>query len=294
MWDTQPLTGNRGRYSHAVTDAALLQRLERFYDTVPREGARVEEFGELLLFIREGVGWPYYARPRPDLTTTPSVADIEAVRARQRELGLPEAFEWVHQNVPELLGIARAAGLSVLEAPLMVLDPAALPAPESLSDVPVRLVEPTDPGFATDLALRRAVANVAFGVAGTGLGEAGPAHRDAAVVPLSPVEVDEERLRVRAGRRLYALADAPTVGALACGTAMRVGDVAEIAGIGTLPAARRRGLAAAVTAALARKLLDTGCDLIFLSAGSEEIARVYQRVGFYRIGTACIAEPATK
>ena len=73
---------------------------------------------------------------------------------------------------------------------------------------------------------------------------------------------------------------------------MRVGEVAEIAGVATLPVARRRGLGAAVTATLARELLDAGTELVFLSAGSEEIARVYLRVGFRRIGTACIAEPA--
>ena len=44
--------------------------------------------------------------------------------------------------------------------------------------------------------------------------------------------------------------------------------------------------------ALARRMLDLGTELVFLSAGSEEIARVYLRVGFRRMGTACIAEPA--
>jgi predicted GNAT family acetyltransferase len=66
----------------------------------------------------------------------------------------------------------------------------------------------------------------------------------------------------------------------------------EIAGVATLPADRRRGLGAAVTATLARHALDTGADLVFLSAGSEQIARVYLRTGFRRIGTACVAEPA--
>ncbi|MCI4067101.1 GNAT family N-acetyltransferase, partial [Micromonospora sp. R77] len=80
--------------------------------------------------------------------------------------------------------------------------------------------------------------------------------------------------------------------ALASGMAMRVDDVAEIAGVATLPVARRRGLGAAVTATLAHELRAAGTDLVFLSAGSEEIARVYLRVGFHRVGTACIAEPA--
>jgi hypothetical protein len=41
----------------------LLARLERYYDAVPRSGARVERHGPLTLFVKRGGGWPYYARP---------------------------------------------------------------------------------------------------------------------------------------------------------------------------------------------------------------------------------------
>ncbi|MGC4853014.1 GNAT family N-acetyltransferase [Micromonospora sp. DT4] len=270
----------------------VFDRLERFYDAVPRDVAGVEEHGSLVLFTRAGAGWPFYARPRIDATETPSLADVTSVRERQRELGLPEAFEWVHETTPELLAVARSAGLSVLEAPLMVLDPAALPDPATLSDVPVRVLAVDSPDFAADVAARRAVAAVAFGVPGTAPGAAGPAERDAAVTELELAALDEERARIADGRRISALAGTPTEGALASGMAMRVDDVAEIAGVATLPAARRRGMGAALTATLARELLAAGTGLVFLSAGGEEIARVYLRVGFRRIGTACIAEPA--
>ncbi|MGC4769928.1 GNAT family N-acetyltransferase [Micromonospora sp. DT44] len=270
----------------------IFDRLERFYDAVPRDVAGVEEHGGLVLFVREGAGWPFYARPRIEATEAPSLADVTSVRERQRKLGLPEAFEWVHETTPELLAVARSAGLSVLEAPLMVLDPAALPDPATLSDVPVRVVAADSPDFAADVAARRAVAAVAFGVPGTAPGEAGPAERDAAVTELEVAALDEERARIADGRRISALAGTPTEGALASGMAMRVDDVAEIAGVATLPAARRRGMGAALTATLARELLAAGTGLVFLSAGSEEIARVYLRVGFRRVGTACIAEPA--
>ncbi|MFG2007492.1 GNAT family N-acetyltransferase [Micromonospora sp. NPDC048868] len=273
-------------------DRDLFGRLERFYDAVPRDAARTEEYGPLVLFVREGAGWPFYARPRLDATGAPSLADITAVRERQRELGLPEALEWVHETTPDLLAVARSAGLAVLEAPLMVLDPAALPDPGTLTDVPLRMLDVAAPDFAADLAARGAVAAVGFSAAGTAPGEAGPAQRDAAMAELDEAALDEERTRVANGRRLSVLAETPTEGALASGIAMRVGDVAEIAGVATLPAARRRGLGAAVTATLARELLAAGTDLVFLSAGSEDIARVYLRVGFRRIGTACIAEPA--
>ncbi|MGC4788975.1 GNAT family N-acetyltransferase [Micromonospora sp. DT178] len=272
-------------------DRDLFGRLERFYDAVPRDAARTEEHGALVLFVREGAGWPFYARPRLDATEAPSLADITAVRERQRELGLPEALEWVHETTPDLLAVARSAGLSVLEAPLMVLDPAALPDPGTLTDVPLRVLDGAAPDFAADVAARGAVAAVGFSAAGTAPGEAGPAQRDAAMAELDEAALDEERTSVADGRRLSVLAETPAEGALASGIAMRVGDVAEIAGVATLPAARRRGLGAAVTATLARELLAAGTDLVFLSAGSEDIARVYLRVGFRRVGTACIAEP---
>ncbi|SBV30594.1 FR47-like protein [Micromonospora krabiensis] len=270
----------------------LFDRLERFYDAVPRDAARVEEYGGLVLFVRDGGGFPFYARPRPGADEPPSLADVSAVRERQRELGLPEALEWVHETTPDLLPVARSAGLSVLEAPLMVLDPAELPNPAGLSDVPVRVLDADGPDFAADVAARRAVAAVAFAAPGTAPGDLGPEHRDAAMMELEVAALDEERVRIADGRRISVLAGTPAEGALASGIAMRVGDVAEIAGVGTLPAARRRGLGAAVTATLARELLAAGTDLVFLSAGSEDIARVYLRVGFRRIGTACIAEPA--
>ncbi|WP_199736483.1 GNAT family N-acetyltransferase [Micromonospora sp. HM5-17] len=270
----------------------LFDRLERFYDAVPRDVAHTETFGALVLFVRDSAGWSFYARPRLDATEPPSAADVRAVRRRQRELGLPEAFEWVHETQPELLAVARSAGLSVLEAPLMVLDPAALPPVDARPGPRVRILDPTAPSFAADVALRRAVAAVGFATPGTAVGGPGPAARDTALVELSGDALEEERSRTIAGRRISALVETPEEGAVASGMALRVDDVAEIAGIATLPSARRRGLGAAITAALARRLLDDGTDLVFLSAGSEEIARVYLRVGFRRIGTSCIAEPA--
>ena len=39
----------------------LLERLERYYDTVPRAGARTEEIGPFTLFVSTGT-FPFYAR----------------------------------------------------------------------------------------------------------------------------------------------------------------------------------------------------------------------------------------
>jgi ribosomal protein S18 acetylase RimI-like enzyme len=297
----------------AQQDTDVFDRLERFYDAVPRDGAVAEDIGSLVLFVRKGAGWPYYARPRLAADRAPSAADITAVRNRQRELGVPETFEWVHEHDPDLLAVARSAGLQVLLAPLLALEPAALLPDLPLPGAAVRLIDPASPTFAADLAARQAVGrlgfsalpNAATGVAGDApvlledlaadgtlaAGPAGPAERDA-VEPPSVEEVAEERRRAAAGLVVSALVESPTEGVLASGLLQRAGRVAEIAGVATLPSARRRGFASQLTAALARHAVRDGVDLVFLSAGDDDVARLYTRVGFRRIGTACIAEPA--
>src|SRR6476661_4562678 len=68
-----------------------------------------------------GPGRTYYAQPTNGSMSPPSRSDIDAVVRRQRELGVPQEFEWVHETSPLLGGIARDAGLSVRELPLMTL-----------------------------------------------------------------------------------------------------------------------------------------------------------------------------
>jgi ribosomal protein S18 acetylase RimI-like enzyme len=294
-------------------DSDVFVRLERFYDALPRPYARAEEIGGLVLFVREGEGWPYYARPRVG-ARTPSAADITATRRRQRELGVPETFEWVHETTPDLLAVARSAGLEVLLAPLLVLDPAAL-----LPDLPVpgatiSLLDPSSPTYAADLAASRAVANLAFadppaatpmeGAAAIAtepvqplepallVEPAGPAERDAATEVLSEALVEGFRARAATGSYVTAVVTSPTEGMVASGVLMHEGEAAEVAGVATLPSARRRGYASQLTATLARRALADHASLIFLSAGNDDVARLYTRVGFRRIGTACVAEPA--
>jgi GNAT superfamily N-acetyltransferase len=250
---------------------------------VSRPSARVEEHGPLRLFVKEGSGWPYYARPALPPRGAASVADVQAVRARQRELGIAEAFEWVAETTPGLLGVARAAGLDVLEAPLMILGAGRWRTPEPPDGVVVRRLEPGDAAIAAAQGALR----VAFAHGGTARGEAGTAARDAAAAEQSPEEVARIGDRIRRGLTVTFVAE-DADGVLAAGSHQPVGDVSEIVGVGTLPSARRRGLGALVTAHLAADARERGAELVFLAAGSEEIARVYARLGFERIGTACI------
>lgn len=273
-----------------MTDKTLLSALERYYDTAPRAGgARAEDFGPLTLFAQEGAGWPYYARPvlgGPDgpAAADVSAADVERVLARQRELGVPESFEWVAETTPSLRAAAEAAGLHVHAHPLMVLDHAAV-RPPAHPDVRV---------LGADDALLGAAVTVpvlAFSAPGTAVGEAGAAELAVAAEDPS-VEPRRDRVSgmIASGRTVMAAAEQDGV-VLCAGQYVPVGDVAEVVGVGTLPAARRRGLALAVTAALVSDALAHGARTVFLSAGDEDVARMYGRLGFRHAGTALIAEP---
>jgi ribosomal protein S18 acetylase RimI-like enzyme len=263
---------------------ALLQRLEAFYDAVPRPSSRVETIGELTLFVAQE-GWPFYARPRLGTSHEFSVTDVDAVRDRQRELDVPESFEWVHDTTPTLAEAARGSGLEVHEHPLLVLDrPLEVAAPDG---VRLRVLSAGAP----DLARSRATADVGFGQLDTLVGEAGPAERDALAARRSEESLAQPRRLMREGRLSTAVAE-DTTGPLAVGSHQVAGDVSEVVGVATLPAARRRGLGAAVTAALVADARARGVDLVFLSASDDAVARIYERVGFRRVGTACIAEPA--
>ncbi|MBG0563531.1 GNAT family N-acetyltransferase [Actinoplanes aureus] len=285
----------------APADSGLFDRLERFYDALPRPWARIEEIGSLILFIREGEGWPYYARPKRG-SHTPSAADITATRQRQRELGLPEAFEWVHETTPDLLAVARSAGLDVLLAPLLTLDPKALVPDLPVHGASIRYLDTAAPSFPADLGASRAVARLGFGMPAHRapmemvektlvIDGAGPTERDAAAPPTQEAVRQAQRL-FDSGDYVTAVVESPADGILATATSQRVGDTAEIVGVATLPSARGRGYASQLTATLAGRLLASGVSLVFLSAGDDDVARLYTKVGFRRVGTACIAEPA--
>lgn len=270
-------------------ERALLDRLE-YYDAVPRHGAGVEDYGPLTLFVREGQGWPFYARPARGWSGPLEATDVQKVRARQRELGIPESFEWVAETTPKLRAAVEESGLVVHEHPLMVLDPGTPAAPlEGLpGDISVQIVGADDPILPAALA----VPHLAFAEPGTHAGLAGtPQLTEAITACVADGSVDRAIVRIRAGLTAVAAA-VEHESALSAGQHQPLAEVSEIVGVGTLPAARRRGLALAVTAALVADARSQGAETVFLSAGDDNVARVYARLGFREIGTALIAEPA--
>ncbi|MEI2776276.1 MAG: GNAT family N-acetyltransferase [Tetrasphaera sp.] len=173
---------------------------------------------------------------------------------------------------PSLLAAARSAGLDVAECPLLVLEEPALLEPPA--------------GYAIEILPRdshhlgEVGAAVHAGFAGTDeVGEArdgsGVAGRiEAGLTTLGgAIEIKDHGLGAAAGG----------------GSHNPRGTTTELVGIAVIPRARRIGLGAAIASALVADAERLGIDTVFLSAQDEAVARVYERVGFRRVGTACIA-----
>ena len=128
--------------------------------------------------------------------------------------------------------------LPVIGVPLLILEE-----PPEFNGVGVRLLDFDDPLVA--VALR--VEQVGFHAPGTAVGVEGRAERDAAEIACTRSTWCASATAL--GTSVAAVAETDD-GPVAVGTLRPLGDVAEIVAVATLPAARRQGLAAAITAAL--------------------------------------------
>ena len=259
----------------------LLARLEAYYDEAPRAGSDVEEHGPFTIFVSRA-GWPYYARPRLGLTAEVTAAEVTSVLARLRELGVPESIEWVHDNTPSLRAAAVAAGVEVEDYPLLVLDGDPV---ERQSPVDVRRLGPDDPDLAVVRAADPRRLRPGRHEDRSGVGRRAGRQGDRARVGHRPPVVGPGCGAVGA---LGAFD--PELGAVGGGSHNPRGEVTEIVGVGVLPAQRRRGIAGHLTWALAQDAASSGVTTVFMSAGSDDVARIYEGVGFRRVGTACIVE----
>jgi GNAT superfamily N-acetyltransferase len=264
----------------------LIVRIERYLDAAPRVRADVERAGPFTLFVSR-MAHPFYARPSLGWARGYATAsDVLAVRTRQRELGVPETMEWLSEVAPDLKTACQDAGMRVSEHPLLVhRDPLAVPVPDGIR---IRRIDRVEDAA---IPAGQVVARLAFASPGTEVGGVGPTERDAMLRERPASASDDLRSLIRDGRSVFVVAE-DEHGVLCSGGHAPVRDVTEIVGVGTVPSARQRGLGAAVTDTLVADAVRRGIEVIFLSADDESVARVYERVGFRRIGTACAAVPA--
>ncbi|MGW4563480.1 GNAT family N-acetyltransferase [Streptomyces sp. NPDC004561] len=227
------------------------------------------EVGGFIVGFDPSTTSPYvnYATPLPG--AAPTDRDVTELVAAFRERGLRPRLEFAPDAAPDVEPALRRAGFGTEAVhEYLVCTPATLGAPDStpVPGAPVRVEAPrTDAEFtAIDVALSEAFGH-----------EWPPSPEGAA--RLRRTEEGGGAVRfVRApggGCAGGALCSAPAEG------------TAELAGVGTLPAYRGRGIAAAVTTAPAGTMFARGARSVWLEYSGEGSRRVYERVGFRPGGT---------
>ncbi len=231
--------------SHRHGLLRAVNAIEHYYDAVPRSAARVEEIGPFTLFVGTGA-WPYYARPRLGLR-----ARVHG-RGRSRPCGrasassaCPRRSSGCDETTPSLLAASRVAGLEVMLAPLMVLERRGAGGRARGRDRAHARRRRSRAGSPPVVAQDR-------GFGGTGEGVRGARGRSCASALAQRRDPDGDRREL-------------ATACVAAGAHQPVGDVTEIVGVATVPEARRRGIAGALTA---RSSADAArSSTVFLSAG---------------------------
>ena len=239
----------------------VIERMQSFLRESAAGGRDVVAAPPFTAFFDRTDSLKFFNYAVPDGDVVPKAADIERLREAFRERGRLPRLEWIEEFAPRVAAELERAGMrEELRTPLMSCELGSLR--DATADVLDLTISPMGDG---DLREAANLQRVAFG-------------QD----PLDPSE-DPPDPRVRGGGGVIARSGSEAV---ATGVRTSVIDgVSELAGIATAERWRRRGLAGAVTAALAREAFATGAFLCVLSPGDETALRVYERAGFRRIAT---------
>ncbi|MFL5335414.1 MAG: GNAT family N-acetyltransferase [Geminicoccaceae bacterium] len=253
----------------------LLRRLAEQFAAAVAEGSDTHEI--------EGFRVHLWASPDPfyrNVAIPTDAACLEASSvARMQDLFAAHArtprLEFFAELWPGLAPVLESAGLTLdREAQVMVRRPGdELPAPLG-GEAAVLL----------DAGQQRVRLQAFLAAAATAFAETGP---------LNPGEVD--RLAAGLARGTIAAAGSlqgrePVAGA----SLIRVGPVAELAGVWTLPDWRRRGLARACCRLLLERFFGDGGEIAWLSAGGPAGQALYGQLGFRPCGTQLnYSRPAT-
>jgi len=233
----------------ARIQAYMRQNVGRYNQAVP-----VPPF-TCFFHARDPLRYHNYAIPDEPVRGDPDDA-LDRLRTEFRDRDRLPRFEYIEAFAPGLADALERAGFELeLRAPLMTCAAAKVAPPPEIPGL--RIVT-----AAEDWRAYLTVGKRAFGEA----------------AEASDVEVEERAARSDGGTALLGLLDGEPV---AVGAATPTVDgLSEVAGIGVLDGARRRGIGGALTVAAARDAAAKGAELLFLAPGSEDAQSVYERVGF--------------
>ncbi|MEU8695223.1 GNAT family N-acetyltransferase [Streptomyces sp. NPDC048665] len=208
---------------------------------------------------------PYlnYATPLPG--AEPTERDVAALISVFRERGLLPRLEFAPEAAPGVAPALRAAGFGTEAVhEYLVCTPSTL-TPAHSADAPRVETPATDEEYAAlDAALAEAFGGV-FASSAQGAARLRRTQQGGGAV------------------RFVRDPQGGCAGGASCSPPAE--DTAELSGVGTRPAHRGRGIAAAVTAALTGAMFAQGTGSVWLEYSGEGSRRVYERVGYRPQGT---------
>ncbi|NEQ21673.1 MAG: GNAT family N-acetyltransferase [Microcoleus sp. SIO2G3] len=245
----------------------LLRRIEATNNQVTAKQRDVITVGSFQAMIDPGTDmtWLNYAVPTASLGTSAAVAQsLLELRHVFEERDRILRFEFTESLWSALPAALEEAGLQ-LEArhPMMLCTPADLQ-PYQSPAVQVQLLTPD--AHPDILAACVSIPKQSFSV------------NNAAEAPTAQ-EITELKEQIYKGIMQGALAYLNGIPA-GVGFAMPMLGISELVGVATLPAQRRRGVAATLCTALVNDHFKGGGELVWLSAGDAIAQATYERIGF--------------
>jgi GNAT superfamily N-acetyltransferase len=242
--------------------SALDQQLQHYARVVTARDRDVERVGPFTATFDPHTTNPFLNYAIPDDGAAPSAGEVAALVAAFARRGLQPRLEFLPSVAPAAEAALRAGGFAV-EAHLVVMT-CTVDDVVALSPAPGIAIEA--PRSDEDLRQLRSAQHRAFGVQAPAVGDD---------------EVARQRAALAAGTLALAARDVATGAIVGGGVATApAGGVTEIAGIGVLEGHRRRGIAGAITAGLARAAFAAGQTTAWLTPGDDGAHRVYARAGF--------------
>jgi ribosomal protein S18 acetylase RimI-like enzyme len=250
-------------------DHTLLMRIARSVAANASLSRSVTAVGPFLAVIDRDstVFWSSFAAPNPDTDDEAEWSSgIVRIREHFKGAGRGLRFEFINDLFPGLRSVMQKAGLrQESRQPLSFCLPGQCQ-PESASGAHILTLDLNTPEHI--LAAYIGVRREAF------------AETDA---PDIGEEIKTLRRAVERGaqRCRLALVNEEPAGV---GCALPSGGCCEVAGIGTVPRFRGRGVASAVVTNLVQDHFSSGGDLAWLTAADSDAERLYIRLGFQRAG----------
>ena len=259
----------------AGEDREMLERIASAIRETNSSTRSAIPVGPFAAFIDEEDATPWQSIAYPPASDAEAARDGAAIeelrrsfRAHQRGL----RFELFDALYPRLIAALQRAGFAVTgRQPVMVCAPGDI-APAEGAPFEVQYLGPEDPASALAAFLR--IQHIAFAEA------ASEADIQAGVRFLRR-DMESGRLRCAVA---FGGAGAGSAGAVSAAAMVGIGEVAELAGVATLPEARNQGAASLLSAALVRSHFARGGALAWLTAGEAAAGRVYARLGFRETG----------